>query len=210
MALGKVYKGCDKIIYSKLYYYHGRAAQESNQIEDAVQDFEIALDLVSTNVQHLDKLRDSTYLPILYENISMSSSGAGLYDNAVKYLGKAIEMGKDPNSPVSCVMGDFLQCLGACHLWKGDLTRAEQLLSKAILNQCGANNENRGGALYSLGNVYLRQGRFTEAMERHQETLRLYRQDLGDEHHWVADTCYKVGSIYAIAEYEKHDLEQAE
>lgn len=167
MALGKVYKRCDKIIYSKLYYYHSRAAQESNQIENVVRDFEIALDLMSINVQHLDKLCDSTYLPIFYENIGMSSTGAGFYDNAVKYLGKVIEMGKEPNSPVSCVMDDFLQYLGSYHLWKGNLTRAKQLLSKAILNRCSANNENCGGTLYSLDNVYLRQERFTGAMEMH-------------------------------------------
>lgn len=210
MSLAEAHKEVDKMTFSKLYYYHGRCCQESNRTDDAIRDFERALSLVSNDVENLDALSHTTYLPILYENLGISSTGAGRYEGAERYLKKAIEMGKEPNSPVRCVMGDFLQCLGACYLWKGDLKSAENLLSRAILDRCGPNNENRGGALYSLGNVYLRQGRFDLALEMHQEVLRLYREDLGDDHHWVADSCHKVGSIYAIAEFKKLDLQKAE
>jgi tetratricopeptide (TPR) repeat protein len=140
----------------------------------------------------------------------MSYTGAGRYNEAEQYLKKCIAIGKKPGATTRCVLGDFMQCLGACYLWRGDLQQAEDVLCKAIQESCGANNENRGGALYSLGNVYYKQQRYAEALLKHREVLELYTKDLGNNHHWVADSCHKVGSILATDEFEGKDLIQAE
>jgi tetratricopeptide (TPR) repeat protein len=80
-------------------------------------------------------------------------------------------------------MGDLMQCIGACFLWKGDHDRAEDVLYRALLENCGENNENRGGALYTLGNVYLRQRKYNDALRLHQKVLEMYTKDLGKMHH---------------------------
>ncbi|KAF2809091.1 uncharacterized protein BDZ99DRAFT_571917 [Mytilinidion resinicola] len=200
----------DRKILSKIYYYHGRLCQETNKPDNAIQNFEKAIDhyesaLLPDVVRHED-----TYLAILYENLGMSCIGAEKYDDAEMYLDKAIELGQASGSATSSVLGDFLQCKGACFLWKGDLAKAEDILCRALLERCGENNENRGGALYSLGNVYFRQGRYSESLELHQQVLELYTTDLGNNHHWVADSCHKIGSILAVAGFDGGDLVEAE
>lgn len=140
----------------------------------------------------------------------MSYTGTNRFDEAEKFLKKAIEIGRKPGPQTHSVMGDFLQCLGACYLWKGNLAEAEDVLCRALLERCGENNENRGGALYTLGNVYLQQRRYNKALRLHQQVLELYTKDLGNTHHWVADSCHKVGSILAIADFDGKDFVQAE
>ena len=200
-------------ILSQTYYYHGRMCQEVNRTADAIRDFKKAVELVEEAALTQPALLESTYLAILYENIGMSCTGAEKYDEAEKYLRLCIAIGSKHGAATHVVLGDFMQCLGACYFWRkgpGDLARAEDILQRALLQLCGANNENRGGALYTLGNVFLKQGRYPEALEKHKEVLKLYIDDCGAEHQWVADSLHKVGSILAIADFEGRDLRGAE
>lgn len=200
-------------ILSQTYYYHGRMCQEVNRTVDAIRDFKKAVELVEEAALTQPALLESTYLAILYENIGMSCTGAEKYDEAEKYLRLCIAIGSKHGAATHVVLGDFMQCLGACYFWRkgpGDLARAEDILQRALLQLCGANNENRGGALYTLGNVFLKQGRYPEALEKHKEVLKLYIDDCGAEHQWVADSLHKVGSILAIADFEGRDLRGAE
>jgi tetratricopeptide (TPR) repeat protein len=199
----------DDAVLSKLHYYHGRLFLETNHPEKAVQSLEEATGPYE-NVNRESRSYDDTYLTILYENVGMSYTGANRFDDAKKYLNKAIEMAKKPGAASQSVIGDFMQCIGACHLWSGDLGEAEDILCRALLERCGENNENRGGAMYTLGNVYLRQGKYLDALQLHQEVLEIYTRDLGNMHHWVADSCHKVGSILAIPDFKQHNLIEAE
>ena len=203
----------DRRILSQTYYYHGRMCQEVNRTGDAIRDFKKAVELVEEATLTQPALLESTYLAILYENIGMSCTGAEKYDEAEKYLRRCIAIGSKYGAATHVVLGDFMQCLGACYFWRkgpGDLALAEDIMQRALLQLCGANNENRGGALYTLGNVFLRQGRYSEALEKHKEVLKLYIDDCGAEHQWVADSLHKVGSILAIADFEGRDLREAE
>ncbi|KAK3944663.1 hypothetical protein QBC46DRAFT_350391 [Diplogelasinospora grovesii] len=196
---------------AKVYYYHGRMCQEMNQPIGAVENLEKAISLWESIEEAPDLGPGEEAFPaILYENLGMSCIGASRFDEAKDALQKAIDLAHLPDAPSHQVLGDFMQCMAACHLHEGDVDAAEDMGRRALLERCGENNENRGGALYTLGNVYLRQRKYDEALELHQEVLELYTKDLGNMHHWVADSCHKVGCILAIPEFGRGDLAQAE
>jgi tetratricopeptide (TPR) repeat protein len=194
---------------SKVYYYHGRLCQETNQPKGAVKNLERALKLWQRSTEE-KKTSDEIYSAIVYENLGMSCIGAQRFDEARTALQKAIDIARQPGAPCANVLGDFMQCLAACHLHEGNIDAAEEMVRCALLEQCGANNENRGGALYTLGNVCLRQEKYDEALQLHQEVLRIYTDDLGHSHHWVADSCHKVGCILAMPQFVNRDLAEAE
>jgi tetratricopeptide (TPR) repeat protein len=139
----------------------------------------------------------------------MSYTGAYRFDDAETYLNKALAVAQEPGAETHSVLGDFMQCLGACYLWKGELQKAEDNLCRALLGRCGENDEYRG-ALCSVGNVYLKQRRYSEALRMHQEVLERYTKDLGNAHHWVADSCHKIGSIFAVPDFADGSLLEAE
>ncbi|RYP50512.1 hypothetical protein DL768_004017 [Monosporascus sp. mg162] len=103
-------------------------------------------------------------------------------------------------------MGTLFTNLGSCLLWKGHLREAEDVLHTALLKhdrilEC---------TLYSLANVYLRQGRVAESLAMHQEVLEKFSKQLGHSHHATADCCVKVGTLLASEDNPERDLAQAE
>lgn len=52
--------------------------------------------------------------------------------------------------------------------------------------------------LYALGNVYLGQKRYVDALRLHQEVLERFGGKLGHQHHVVADSCHKIGNILGL------------
>ena len=50
--------------------------------------------------------------------------------------------------------------------------------------------------LNNIGNVYMNQGRYAEALKAHEKALRITRAALGDDHPDVAATLNNIGNVY--------------
>lgn len=156
-----------------------------------------------------DRLLDSgkTYLSRLHSCLGNALTTANRFSEAEICHQSAIMNAPKIDGPQSSTrMGSLYANLGSCLLWQGKYPQAEDLLRKALLRH------DRGleCTMYALGNVYLRQGQLKRAFELHRKVLESFSTTLGHSHHTVADSCHKVGSIYALCDFECKDLHQAE
>lgn len=155
-------------------------------------------------------LRTGQYLRIL-TNIGIMNTALEDWDEALKWHNKAcdtcIELGMQEESS----LGNLRQNLAGTYLWrgdetKGDLEKAEEVVRQSLTEP----NQNPMGAMYTLGNVLLKQGRLDEAVEMHRKTKDAYTKSLGSTHPVVAGGWRKLGSLYEMPEYSGYDLEEAE
>ncbi len=200
----------DPSILSRLSYVHGRLATETGQSCLSVHLFERAL-YYSRQVFATDEdcLSDSgkTYLSRLLSCLGNALTAADRFSEAEICHQSALDNApKAHGSQSSTRIGSLYANLGSCLLWQGKYAQAEDLLRKALLRH------DRGleCSLYALGNVYLRQGKLKSALDTHRQVLESFSTTLGQFHHAVADSCHKVGSIYALRDFECRDLQQAE
>ena len=195
---------------SKLFYVHGRLATETSQPHLSVRLFERALRHFRPpgavdEVYSSDS--GSTYLSRLYSCLGNALTAANCFGEAEAYHHKALNNAPKIEGPQSSTrIGSLHANLGSCLLWQGKYAEAEDILRKALLRH------DRGleCAMYALGNVYLRQGQLNQAFETHQKVLESFSTTLGPSHHTVADSCHKVGCIYALSDFEHRNLHQAE
>lgn len=148
-----------------------------------------------------------TYISRLYSCLGNALTAANRFSEAERCHQLAIDSAPNIEGPQSSTrIGSLHANLGSCLLWQGKYAQAEDILRKAVLRH------DRGleCAWYALGNVYLRQGRLKHAFETHRKVLESFSTTLGHSHHTVADSCHKVGSIYALCDFEDRDLHQAE
>ena len=57
--------------------------------------------------------------------------------------------------------------------------------------------------LNNMANVFERQGEYEKALEYYEESLKLKKKSLGDEHVSVADTLNNMANVFDQGEYEK-------
>lgn len=200
----------DPSILSILSYVHGRLATETSQPRLSVHLFERALcyfrQTIAIDEDHLLE-SGRTYLSRLYSCLGNALTAANRFDEAETcHQSALINASKMDESQSSTRIGSLYANLGSCLLWQGKYTQAEDLLRKALLRH-GRGLE---CSLYALGNVYLRQGQLKSAFDIHRKVLESFSTTLGHSHHTVADSCHKVGSIYALRDFECRDLHQAE
>ena len=197
-------------VLSRLYYVHGRLATETSQAHLSIRLFDRALfylqqDFVTDEIQLLDGRK--SYLSRLYSCLGNALTAADRFDEAEEYHQSAlITAPKVDESRSSTRIGSLYANLGSCLLWQGKYAEAEDLLRKALVRH------DRGleCSLYALGNVYLRQGKLESALDVHRKVLESFSATLGHFHHTVADSCHKVGSIYALHDFKYRDMQQAE
>ena len=204
------YNITDPSILSLLSYVHGRLATETCQPGLSLHLFEKALSYFRQWFDmDEDRLLDSgrTYLSRLYSCLGNALTAANRFSEAEVCHQSALHSAPKIDGPQSSMrIGNLYTNLGSCLLWQGKYTEAEELLRKALLRH------DRGLECnwYALGNVYLRQGQLKNAFEIHRKVLESFSTTLGHSHHTVADSCHKVGCIYALCDFEERDLYQAE
>ena len=204
------YHVTDPSILSILSYVHGRLTAETSQPHLSVHLFERALEYFrQLPAMNEDHLLDSgkTYLSRLYSCLGNALTAANRFGEAEICHQSAINSApKLVGTQSSTRIGSLYANLGSCLLWQGKYAQAEDLIRKALLRH------DRGleCSLYALGNVYLRQGQLNSAFDIHREVLERFSTTLGHSHHTVADSCHKVGSIFALYDFESRDLYQAE
>ena len=195
---------------SRLSYVHGRLATETCQPRLSLHLFERALfhfrqqvTVGADDFSHSSK----TYLSRLYSCLGNALTAASRFREAEGCHQSALDSAPQIEGPQSSTrVGNLYANLGSCLLWQGKYAQAEDILRKALLRH------DRGleCAWYALGNVYLRQGQLKHAFETHRKVLECFSTTLGHSHHTVADSCHKVGCIYALHEFADRDLYQAE
>lgn len=174
-------------------FLHSRICQEQNKVAEAVNAIEkckLSLDTAAKTEPAL--LQSGFYLRVL-SNLGISYTGAERFTEAEDIHQQAIDRCVEYGLEEECSLGNIMQNLGSCLLWKGDLERAEDILRKALLMP----NRNSEGNLYTLGNLLLKTRRPDEALKLHKEVLDVYLADLGSFHPCTADSYHKVGSILA-------------
>ena len=200
----------DPSILSRLYYVHGRLATETSQAHLSIRLFGRALDYLRQEfATDEDQLLDGrkSYLSRLYSCLGNALTAADRFGEAEEYHQSALTTAPNVDeSRSSTRIGSLYANLGSCLLWQGKYAEAEDLLRKALVRH------DRGleCSLYALGNVYLRQGKLESAFDLHRKVLESFSTTLGHFHHTVADSCHKVGSIYALHDFKYRDMQQAE
>ncbi len=204
------YSVTDPQVLSTLSYVHGRLATETSQPRLSVHLFEDAMfyfrQLFYTDEDHLlDSGR--TYLSRLYSCLGNALTATNCFSEAEVCHQSALDnLSKIEGPQSSTLIGSLYANLGSCLLWQGKYAQAEDLLRKALIRH------DRGleCSWYALGNVYLRKGLLKKGFEYHRKVLESFSTTLGHSHHTVADSCHKVGSIYALDNFECKDLQKAE
>jgi tetratricopeptide (TPR) repeat protein len=195
--------GLDPATLSHVYRNHGRLCKEINEPGQAIDSLARALALFEKAIETPASLNESNHLANIHSELGCAYTGAERFNEAEECHKKAISLCKGDPKDIARLYAN----LGSCYLWKGDLQQAEAVLHKALLEYDRILECN----LYALGNVYLKQKRYKEALEKHQEVLERFSKKLGHDHHVTADSCHKIGSILAIPDFESGmDLVQAE
>ena len=203
------YDVTDPSVLSILYYVHGRLATETSQLHLSVRLFERALRYfrqIFAMKEYLLLKSDNMYLSRLHSCLGNALTAVNRFSEAEICHHAALEVAPKIDGPQSSTrIGGLYANLGSCLLWQGKYSQAEDLLRESLLRH------DRGleCSLYALGNVYLRQGQLKRALEMHRKVLESFSTSLGHNHHTVADSCHKVGSIYALGDFEGRDLHQA-
>lgn len=78
--------------------------------------------------------------------------------------------------------------LGYVYFKQGDLDKAEE-----TFRQAQQLDEKLQPVLYALANIAVRRGDAACGLRLHQEALKLYMDEFGEQHHCVADSLFKVG-----------------
>jgi tetratricopeptide (TPR) repeat protein len=192
-------------LVSLLHFTRGQILNECNQPEKSIESFKLAISLYEL-AKDPDLEFANTYLSRLYSQFGNSLTGSGRYTESEFYHDKAIRLTKALGKPTPRQMGILYANLGSTLLWKGDLSKAEDVLKRALLEHDRILECNK----YALANVYIRQKRLDEAFQLHSEVLELFSRDLGRSHHATADSCHKVGSILTMKEFSGRNLQDAE
>jgi tetratricopeptide (TPR) repeat protein len=81
--------------------------------------------------------------------------------------------------------------LGYVYFRRGTLDKAEDTLQQA--RKLDAKLQ---PVLYALANLAILRGETEHGLRLHQESLKLYRDEFGEQHHCVADSLFKVGETF--------------
>lgn len=109
-------------------------------------------------------------------------------------LGKLGELSTEPESRAR-----FLETIGRVYLHLGLAERAEPLFVESLelrRRSLPAGDSQVADSLSHLGKLRLSQGRYTEAIEAHQEAITIYEKALGNEHPFVATEQSNLGSAF--------------
>ena len=186
----------DRLVF-QIHFTRGRISQETDEIQQAVQDMEAAKRHFDTAAQTDQSLLHSPQQANLNSNVGVYHAAAGQYERAEVFHRAAIQVAEEVGSTTTS-LGNILQNLGACYLWGGALDKTESVLRSALLKP----NQQREGNLYTLGNLLLRRKDFAEALKTHEQVLQTYNKVLGPQHLVTAESHLKVGDILADPEFE--------
>lgn len=187
-----------------MHYIQGRISQETDEIQQAVEDMEMAKLYFDVAAETDRSLLHSPQQASLNSNLGICFTATGQFDKAEFFHRAALQDAKELESQATS-LGNLEANLGACYLWRGALDKAESALRGALLKA----NRQREGNLYLLGNLLLRRKEFSEALKTHEQTLQAYSKLLGPQHVVTADCHLKVGSILADDEFEGCNLAEA-
>jgi tetratricopeptide (TPR) repeat protein len=120
------------------------------------------------------------------------------YAQAKRWLHQAAEMieGLPAGAPERVRL---LNAWGTLHLVQGDLTAAEQELSRAVeLGEPVAPPEDRAAALHNLAAVEMHRNRLVEAAAHEEHALALWRERFGDRHYYVMKAWISLSSLEGL------------
>jgi tetratricopeptide (TPR) repeat protein len=107
----------------------------------------------------------------------------------------------------------LLNAWGTLHLVQGDLTAAEQELSRAVeLGEAVAPPEDRAAALHNLAAVEMHRNRLAKAAAHEEQALALWRERFGDRHYYVMKAWISLSSLEGLRgdwPAARHSLERA-
>ncbi|KAL3479803.1 hypothetical protein BJX99DRAFT_255237 [Aspergillus californicus] len=196
----------DHGLLSEMYFHYTRMTTEDGKLREALD----AIQLARFHVDEAAKTNPAAHTSPLYIRIISNQGVAHLaaenYAASEKFHLEAIRVCVALGLQETCSLGNLTQNLGSCYLWWGDLQRAQVTLEEALRQP----NKNREGAMYTMGNLLLRLGRFEDALGIHKEVLRIYTETLGPEHLITADSWYKLGCIFSVEEFAGFDRVEAE
>ena len=205
-ALIKGYSEIDPLILSFLYFTTGVIGNECDRVEESVRYFKQARSLLKKTVAQRRFVGDMKCLAQVNSSLGNSLNNLNRFEESEKCHVRALQIAvNEKNFPIERI-SRFYANLGSCLLWKGDLDNAEKTLHTALLRY----DRSLGCCLYALGNVYLKQGNIDQAFELHLENLQKFAGKLGRHHPYTAESCYKVGSIYAHPDFSGRNLSKAE
>jgi tetratricopeptide (TPR) repeat protein len=93
----------------------------------------------------------------------------------------------------------LLNAWGTLHLVEGNLTAAERDLSLAVATpESVAAPLDRAAALHNLAAVEMQTGRLAEATVHETKALAIWRQQLGDRHHYVMKAWISLSSLQGL------------
>ncbi|OAP56961.1 hypothetical protein AYL99_09073 [Fonsecaea erecta] len=200
-------RNMDQRTLSFLFYVEGLICNDTNHLEEGVESFGKARDLLEDAMKQEPRvLMDTKNLSHIYSSMGNTLTSYNRFAEAERSHRKAINLYLEANEIVEERLGRLYANLGSCLLWKGDLIAAEATLHKALLHY----DRKLCCTLYALGNVYLAQRRIQRAYEVHLETLEIFSKRLGRSHPVTADSCFKVGRILSMEEFPNANLRRAE
>jgi tetratricopeptide (TPR) repeat protein len=94
----------------------------------------------------------------------------------------------------------LLNAWGTLHLVEGNLTAAERDLSQAVaMPEPLVTPLDRAAALHNLAAVEMQTGRLSEATVHETKALAIWRQQLGDRHHYVMKAWISLSSLQGLS-----------
>jgi tetratricopeptide (TPR) repeat protein len=197
----------DQRTLSFLLYVEGLVCNDTNRLEQGVQSFSQARDLLEAAMKQETRTpMDPKNLSHIYSSMGNALTSSNRFVAAEECQRKAISLYLAAGEIVESRLGRLYANLGSCLLWKGDLVAAEAILHKALLQY----DRKLCCTLYTLGNVYLAQKCIQRAYEVHLEILEIFSKRLGRSHPVTADSCFKVGCILSREDFPNANLSLAE
>lgn len=196
----------DQRTLSFLLYTEGLICNDTNRLEEALQNFSQAREVLEQAMdQEVRNPMDKKNLSHIYSSMGNALTGASRFVDAKASHHKAVSLYLAAGEIVDERLGRLYANLGSCLLWEGDLAQAESTLHKALLHY----DRKLCCTLYALGNVYLAQNRIQRAYETHMEILEIFSKRLGRSHLVTADSCFKVGCILSREDFPNAHLGRA-
>jgi tetratricopeptide (TPR) repeat protein len=191
----------------------GSLATETNQFQEAYDQFKLEYDNITTAIDRGFLTRPNVREAIAQGGIANGLNGLKKYAEAEKEYWKCIDIWR--SCPGQATIYEIN--LSAC-LWLQDkFEEAEHLLKKIIIDPDDTTTYRTGHAMFTYGNVKISQAyellangedekgqaKLDEAFATHKKTLEHFRKILKDHHHKTADGHYKVGwHLHRLQQYQ--------
>jgi len=176
---------------------HGCGSPATAQAMTALAEIEIARQLYLDAEPLLIAARtilaeDDPHLAPVFVGLSRVAHARGDNPAAEQWARRAVAVG-------GATAGAALDALGTALAAEERIDEAESLLQQALRrasSEPGAPTLRKADALSQLGNFYLREHRFAEALPLIEEAAEIHQQRLGPTHPFIADDLYDVGLAY--------------